>query len=176
MPHGCHDWPIKNSTSQMTCETSEFISGDTEMSNSRDSYRVNSEWFSSTLARASSAPGSPPHHVHTSWFKGWALHMEEAGLALLELGGSKAVLQKTQEVADAALLHRNGPGCQAVPCARFASSTTAISRHTGFFRSLRKRTMVLYNFSRRLKGGVASIRSTLLSWMLSLLRVSKTNL
>lgn len=41
--------------------------------------------------------------------------MEEAGLALLELGGSKAVLQKTQEVADAALLHRNGPGCQAVP-------------------------------------------------------------
>lgn len=51
-PHGCHDWPIRNSTSQITWDTREFISGDTEMSSSRDSYKVNSEWFSSTLARA----------------------------------------------------------------------------------------------------------------------------
>lgn len=51
-PHGCHDWPIRNSTSQITWDTREFISGDTEMSSSRDSYKVNSEWFSSTFARA----------------------------------------------------------------------------------------------------------------------------
>ncbi len=54
-PHGCHDWPIRNSTSQITWDTREFISGDTEMSSSRDSYKVNSEWFSSTLARACKA-------------------------------------------------------------------------------------------------------------------------
>lgn len=51
-PHGCHDWPIRNSTSQITWDTREFIRGDTEMSSSRDSYKVNSEWFSSTLAKA----------------------------------------------------------------------------------------------------------------------------
>lgn len=46
---------MKNSTSQITCEIEESTAGDTEMSNSCDSCNVSCEWFSSTLARASSA-------------------------------------------------------------------------------------------------------------------------
>jgi hypothetical protein len=85
------------------------------MSNSRDSYRVNSEWFSSTLARASSAWAA--RHIMSTpvGSKGGFCICRRLAWLCWNCVAARPVLQEPQEVANAAFLHCNGPGCQAVP-------------------------------------------------------------
>lgn len=157
----------------MICEINEFINGDIEMFNSRDSYSVNFEWFSFILVRVSSARVVRRIMFILVGLKGGFCMWSRLVWFCWNCVVVRLFFRKFRRLSMLFFCIVMVRVVRLSFCVRLVSSITVIFRYIGFFRLLRKRIMVLYNFFRRLKGGVVRIRFILLFWMLSLLRVFK---
>lgn len=159
----------------MMAATEELSADDSEMSSSRLSYRTNSVRFSSTRAMASNALAARHIMLMLGGSGGTAVCSRLCGFcwywAMATQSSRKPMSVPTLPFCWATALAAVGS-----PCARLDSTATAISRHTWLFLSPTKRTSVEKSFCWRIKGGVASSRSTLQSLMLSLHKHSNTSL